>query len=203
MTVPKPEFFYDVPQRSDAWRELRRGLITSSDFGALMANGTGRDDLLRRVACEIYSGEIEETYENAYMKRGRELEREALATFALIHAVTLTPIGFVRCGRVGCSPDSFIGKNRVVEAKTEKAALLYETLKRDEFPPVHRAQTQGQLWTCERDKIDLIVYARGMPLFHKESGRDEVYIRRLKSAVDRARDEIDIMVRRIKGYGIR
>lgn len=204
MMLAKPEFFYDVPQRSDQWRELRKGLITSSDFAALLTNsGPTRQAVIRRVACELVTGEPAESYENDYMRRGRALEREALATFALVNNVQLTPIGFVRLGRIGCSPDSFIGKSRVVEAKTEKAELFIDTLFRNEFPPQHRAQTQGQLWICERDKVDLTIYCRGMPSFSKQEGRNEQYIRRLRDATRRALDEIDVLVRRIKGYGIR
>lgn len=206
MRRPKPQFYYDVEQRSPEWRALRAKLITASDFNALLANGDGRENLIKRVACEIVTGEPSESYENDYMRRGRALEPEARAKFAMLHDVELIRVGFVMRGKqgaggLGCSPDSLIASNRVLEIKTEKAELLVETFKRNEFPNKHIAQTQGQLAVCGRDKVDLAIYCRGMPLFQKEAGRDERKIKQIEDASDRAWEEIARLVQRIRGWG--
>lgn len=202
----KPEFFYDVEQRSAEWRALRAKLITASDFGALLANGDGRENLIKRVACEIVTGDPSESYENDYMRRGRAMEAEARAKFAMVYDVEPIKIGFVRRGKqgdggLGASPDSLIGKNRVLEIKTEKAEILVETFKRNEFPTKHINQTQGQLGVCEYDKVDLAIHCRGMPLFYRESGRDERKIKQIEDASDRAWEEIARLVQRIRGWG--
>lgn len=206
MKLGKPEFYYDVEQRSPEWRALRAKLITASDFTALLANGEGRENLIKRVAGEIVTGELSESYENDYMRRGRALEPEARAKFSMVYDVELTPVGFVRRGKqsnggIGCSPDSLIGQNRVLEIKTEKVERLIETFKRNEFPTAHIGQTQGQLAVCAYDKVDLVIYCRGMPLFHKEAGRDERKIKQIEDASDRAWEEIARLVQRIRGWG--
>lgn len=201
-----PEFHYDIEQTlpngqaNPAWLQLRCGRIGSTDAAALMANGEGRRKMIYRVASEIVTGIPTESYQNDYMRRGKEQEAEARAAFALRFGCEPKTIGYVTRGRIGTSPDSLIGKNRVLEIKSQRADLLAATLLADKFPTEHHAQTQWHLMVCERDKIDLAIYAPKMPLFHKQAGRDENYIRKLADAADRAWDEIDIIVRRLKGY---
>lgn len=200
----KLEIFADIPQRSPEWYALRCGILTASNFNALLAGGERRmrDTLIRRCAAEIVTGEPAENYDNAYMQRGRDQEAAARAKYALVYDCDPQPIGFARRGRVGCSPDSLIGANKVLEIKTEKAEILVDTLRRDEFPLKHVPQTQGQLWVMKRELVDLAIYAPKMPLFKKTAKRDERYIKNLAAEVDRAYVEIDNLVRRIKGYGI-
>lgn len=197
----KAEYFYDIEQRTPEWRQIKCGVLSSTDAAALLANGEGRKKAIYRVACEIVTGDPAESYQNDYMRRGQAQEAEARAKFALLHGVDPTPVGFIKRGRVGCSPDSVIGKNRVLEIKTEKAELLAETLFRNEFPTKHFAQTQWQLWVAERDLTDLAIFCPRMPLFHKQQGRDERYIRKLSDSVDRAHEEIDVIVKRLRGLG--
>lgn len=204
MAKPKVEIFRDIEQRSPEWYQLRCGLITASTFGALMAVGDekrGRERLIHRVASEIVTGVPEEDYSNAYMERGRRHEPQLRAQYSLSAGVDLEPVAFVRRGRTGCSPDSLIGKDGTLEIKSEKATLLVNTLLRNEFPHRHKAQVQGQLWICERDHGHLAIGCPGMPLFRKVAGRDEPYIKKIAAAVNQAYDEIDIIVRRINGYG--
>lgn len=201
MKLPKPEFFHDIEQSTPEWHQLRCGLLTATDAAALLANGEGRKKALYRVACETITQTPGESYQNDYMRRGKQQEPEARAAFALIHGCDPKPVGFIRRGPIGCSPDSLLPKKRILEIKTQKAELLAETLFRDQFPTEHIAQTQWQLWCAEYDKTDLVIYCPRMPLFHKERGRDEAYIKRLAESVDRALQEIDVIVRRIRGYG--
>lgn len=192
---------HDVEQQSDAWRELRCGRIGSSDASALMANGEGRRKLIYRIASEIITGIPTESYTNAFMERGKAQEAEARAAFALRYGCDPKIIGYVTNGRAGASPDSFIGKNRVLEIKTQRADLLAATILADNFPTEHHAQTQWLLWVCERDKIDLAIYAPKMPLFYKQAGRDARFIARIEQEAARAHAEIDTIVRRLRGYG--
>lgn len=202
MPRAKPEFFHDIQQNTPEWKQLRCGLLTATDAAPLLANGEGRRKAIYRVATEIVTETPAESYQNDYMRRGSAQEAEARAKFALIHSCDPQPIGFIRRGRIGCSPDSLIGKDRILEIKTQKAELLADTLFRGTFPTEHFAQTQFQLWVAERDKTDLAIYCPRMPLFHAERGRDESYIRKLSDSVDRAIEEIDLLVRRIRGYAI-
>lgn len=197
----KPEFFNDIEQRSPEWYQLRAGLITASEYQKLLAKSEdrkGRETLIYRAAGELITGRPAESFENGYMIRGREQEGEARALYALKRKCDPEPIGFVRSGRTGCSPDARVGKDGGVEIKTEAAHLLIATHLRDEFPAKHRAQTQGTLMVTGWRWIDLAIYCPGMPLFLKRAERDEAFIKKLRAELDAANAEIDSIVKRIK-----
>lgn len=198
----------DCEQRSPEWYAARLGLVTASNFQTIMVpigpkGGVplGRKTLLRTLAGEIITGEPAESYTNAAMDRGRIMEDEARDFYSFMNDVECQRVGFVRNGRAGCSPDSFVGTNRMLEIKTAQPNVLIEILEKDEFPNEHKAQCQGGLWVCQKDVIDLSVYWPKMPPFIKEAGRDEVYIAKLASEVARFNDELDALVDRIRRYG--
>lgn len=200
MAAPKVEIFDAIEQRSPEWYQIRAGLITASDYGAILAKGEGkmRDAVIRRVAGEIITGTPAESYTNDYMNRGREQEAEALALYSMRAKCDPVKVGFIRRGRTGCSPDALIDTTGGVETKTEKADLLISTLLKDEFPPKHYAQVMGSIACTDRQWWDLMIFCRGMPPFIKRVDRDPRYIKMLNSELDRAYEEIDILVRRIR-----
>ena len=63
------------------------------------------------------------------------------------------------------------------------------------------AQVQGTLWITKREWWDLPVYWPGMPLFTKRAYRDEPYIQRLATEVDRFNAELDDVVAQIRSRG--
>ncbi len=195
----------DCEQNSEEWLKVRLGLPTASVFSSILAKGEGKmqKSLLYKLAAEIITGAPIESYYSKDMERGHAMEEEARDYYALIFNVEPQRVGFVRNGKKGCSPDSFIGESKILEIKTQRGDLLIETLFKNEFPSEHRAQTQGGLWVCERDKVDICVYWPGMPPFIKEAGRDEGYIRTLSDEVDRFNDELAATVERVRRLGIK
>jgi hypothetical protein len=88
-----------------------------------------------------------------------------------------------------------------LEIKTKLPHLLIEAMLRDDMPPEHRAQVQGQLWIADRDWCDVAIYWPGMPLVVHREHRDTAYIAKLASAVDAFNEELDAVVARIRAYG--
>lgn len=194
----------DVEQGTEAWRRARMGIPTSSSFQCLLANSAekkGRATYMRQLAGEIITGELTESFRNSEMDRGKIMEAEARSFYAFIKNADPTLVGFVRNGDKGCSPDSFIGSDGMLEIKTERADILIETIFKDEFPSKHKAQTQGALWVAEREWIDLIIYWPKMPTFIKRAYRDAAYIATLARAVAEFNEELQAMVARIRAYG--
>ncbi len=197
----------ECEQNSASWYEARRGLVTASEFSTIMANGRGggesvtRKKYLYRLAGEIVTGELAETYNNAIMDRGHAMEGDARDAYAFMKDAEPVQVGFVRNGRVGASPDSFIGENGILELKTKQPSVLIETLFRDGFPPEHRAQCQGLLYVCEREFVDLAAYWPRMPLYVCRAYRDDEYIKTIADAVAKFNDELDALVDRIRNYG--
>lgn len=192
----------DCDQRSEAWYLARMGLPTASEFKAILAQGKGltRLSYMRRLAAEIVTQQPGETFESAAMIRGREMEAEARGFYAFMRDADPQTVGFIRNARKGCSPDSLLGNDGMLEIKTQRADLLIETILKDEFPSEHKAQCQGQLWIAEREWIDLAVYWPGMPFFVKRATRDDAYIAELDGAVETFNAELDAMVEKIRKY---
>jgi hypothetical protein len=189
---------FDVEQGSSEWFKLRLGMPTASNFGTIMASGRGggesmmREQLMNTLAAEIYTGGREETYKSRDMERGNEMEPIARDHYSFISGVEVSQVGFVRrtihrpVGPliVGCSPDAFVGDERVLEIKTLKQSRMIALIKKGLPPTEHRAQVQGLLWVTGRRTCDLMFFCQGLPDMIFKYDRDETYIRELCNAVE-------------------
>jgi hypothetical protein len=201
-----PEFF-DCEQGSPEWFAIRAGIPTASEFATVLAQGKGsnpsatRKTYMLKLAGEILTGAPMENYSNIHMERGKTLEPEARDLYALYHEIEPDRIGFIKNGNAGCSPDSLLSPNGLLEIKTALPHLHLDILLKGEFPPQHKAQCQGNLWIAEREWIDLAVYWPGLPLFVKRAYRDEQYIRDLSRAVDTFNAELADIVEKVRACG--
>ena len=144
---------FDCEQGSDAWHEARRGVPTASRFADVLAGGKQlmRGKYLRTLAGEIITGECAESYSNAHMERGHEMESDAVILYAFEHDVQPMTCGFMRRGRAGASPDRLLGDDGLIEVKSKLPHLQIEVLEANKLPPEHVAQVQGELWISGRD----------------------------------------------------
>lgn len=193
----------DCEQNSPEWFRARLGLVTASVFSDVLAKGEGkmRKSLMNKLAAEILTGEPLESYTNPYLERGHAQEDDARRDYAFMMDAEPTRVGFIRNGDKGCSPDSLLGDSGILEIKTQRADLLIETLRKDTFPSAHVAQCQGALWVAEREWIDIVCYAPGMPLFTKKAKRDDGYIANLAGEVERFNSELAETVEAVRRYG--
>jgi hypothetical protein len=197
------EIFTDIEQNSEAWLRVRAGIPTASQFSTVLAKGEGktRRTYMLKLAGEIITGEPMESFSNVHTERGHEFEPEARDLYAFQTGELLERVAFIKNGRAGCSPDSLIGTDGGAEIKTKLPHLLAEVILRDEAPPEHKAQVQGTLWLTERQWWDIVIYWPRMPLFVKRVFRDEPYIQRLATEVDRFNAELDEVVAQIRRRG--
>lgn len=183
------------------------GIPTASQFATILAKGrdggasVGRRTYMLKLAGEIITGEPMESFSNQHTDRGHEFEPEARDLYAFQTGAQLERIGFIKNGKAGASPDSLIGEDGGAEIKTKLPHLLAEILLKDEFPPEHKAQVQGTLWITGRQWWDIAVYWPGMPLFVKRTQRDEPYIQKIATEVDRFNAELQQTVEYIRRYG--
>lgn len=197
---------FNCEQGTPDWFLCRAGIPTASMFATVMASGRGggesktRAKYMRQLAGEIITGKPIEGYSNHHMERGHEMEPEARDLYAFATDTAPEIVGFVRNGNKGCSPDSLIGSNGMLEIKSKLPDLLIECLERNDFPPEHKSQCQGALWVAEREWIDICVYWPGMPVFINRAYRDEPYIKTMAGAVDQFNDELDALVERVRSY---
>ena len=206
MKPDKMEIF-TCDQGSDEWFAARRGIPTASMFATVMASGKGggesktRRTYLLKLAGEILTEQPMENYSNDDMQRGKDMEDEIRRLYAFEHDAEIERVGFIMRGSMGCSPDGLIGKKRMLEIKSTKPHLLIDVHLRQEFPPEHKAQCQGNLWVAQREEIDIAIGWPKMPLYVQTIRRDEPYIAALAKAVDEFNIELAYVVQQMRRLG--
>src|SRR5581483_2906116 len=209
---PPPEVIetFDCEQRGEDWYALRLGLVTASVLSAVMAGSEERrmrSKLLYRLAAEKITRQPMETFSNDAMARGVALEPEALEHYAFTRGVELERVGFVRRTMrkfggdivVGCSPDSLVGKDGMVQIKTMQPDLLVELVDNGRFPSEHRWQCHGELCFSGRRWCDLMVYWPGFPNPPSwRIERDESTCRQIENEVEKFDWELRELVKRIE-----
>lgn len=140
---------------------------------------------------ERLTGEPAESYTNGHMERGKIMEEEARNAYVFMQDIEPQRVGFIRNGEKGCSPDSLIGNDGLLEIKTKLPHLQLEVLLSECMPSDHVAQVQGQMWVTEREWCDFVSYWPKLPLFVKRIYRDDEYIRFLENAVKDFLEEMD------------
>lgn len=191
---------FDCAQGSEEWHALRAGLPTASQFHAILAKGEGktRRKYMMRLLGERLTGQVAEGFSNKHTERGHAMEPDARYAYAYFYDADPKPVGFIRNGDKGCSPDSLLGNDGLLEIKTKLPELQCEVLLADKCPPEHYAQVQGQLWVAEREWCDFASYWPGLPLFVKRVHRDEEYIKNLDKAVTIFLDELNDLHNQLK-----
>jgi hypothetical protein len=187
-------------QGSPEWFDIRKGIPTSSEFACLLAQGkgggesVGRRTYMYKLAGEIITQEVAESYTNADMERGKVMEPEARAAYEFENDLSVQQVAFIRNGRKGASPDGLVGNDGCVEFKSCSPHILIQRMKLDNFPPEHMAQCQGQLLVSEREWTDCVLYWPKMPRYVKRTYRDEAYIAKLNAAIRQFNEELDALV---------
>lgn len=207
---------FDFEQRTEPWFVVRRGIPTASRFAAVLAEGKDgadaktRDLYMRQLAGERITGQTCETFQSDAMVRGVAMEPAIRDTYAEERMIVPQPCGFVRRTIhnpfgdplvVGCSPDSLIGDDGLLQIKTMRPDLLIDLQDRgaQAFPSGHRAQCQGELWVTGRKWLDLRIGYAGMPIaLTFRVLRDDAYIADLRKAADVFSFQLRQMVERIQ-----
>ena len=164
----------DVLQGTEAWHQLRLGIVTASTVGALItpakiapANNETARGLIAALAAERITGWADEIPMSSDMWRGVMDEPIARAHYAEHHA-PVVETGFVvleRDGiRLGYSPDGLVGDTGLIEIKSRKAKTHLQTILTGTVPTANMAQLQAGLLVSGREWIDYVSWCGGMPM---------------------------------------
>ena len=161
-------------QGTPEWFAARAGIPSASNFDKLITS-TGEPSKSMpgyaiTLAGEKFAGKPLDAWEgNAYTERGKLLEDDARQMYVFLNDVELQRVGFITddSGLYGCSPDSLIGDDGMLEIKCLKAenhikAILYYK-KHQKLPPDYVQQTQGQLLVVGRKWCDLFFFHPDLP----------------------------------------
>jgi hypothetical protein len=165
-----------IQQGGDAWLAARRGMVTASQFGAVVtpkARATAnaaRTTYLCELVTERLTGRAVDHYVTGAMQRGTDAEPKARAWYEITRGVEVRQTGLIvreeTWGRVGGSPDGLVGDDGGIEIKCPLPvnlvrACLYNDIS-DYLP-----QVQGLLWITGRAWWDVVLWGPepGLPAY--------------------------------------
>lgn len=195
-------------QRSEEWFTERLGCVTSSTIadacskGAKGAEASGRRNLRAKLVCEILSGKrAADEYVSWDMKRGEELEPDAVTEYELRQDLPPETVGFVphpTIARAGASPDRLVGDDGILEIKCPRSANHLDYIVKGVPPTEHRKQMLWEMACTGRQWVDFMSYDPLCPphlqVFIVRFQRDNVLIAALEDEVRQFNKEVDELI---------
>jgi len=169
-------------QRSAAWFEARRGMVTASRFDKILTPKEGKpsaqqnaliNELIAESVLPPQEGVILPVTEEMY--EGMKLEGEARCYFELEEAkVPVTQVGFCihDSGLFGCSPDGLCGEDGGLELKVPLAKTHIGYIRDGVLPDAYKNQVHGSMIVTGRKWWSFFSYSRHFEPFHIRVERD-------------------------------
>lgn len=160
-----------IEQGTDEWKQLRLGKATASKIADITARtksgwAASRANCMADLICERLTGLPRESFTNAAMQWGTDMEPEARRTYAFITDAEVTEVAFVDHPSIpnsGASPDGLVGTDGLVEIKCPLTATHIETLLGAEIDGKYVKQMQWQMTCTGRKWCDFVSYDPRMP----------------------------------------
>lgn len=190
----------DCIQGSPEWHAAKLGVASASNFSKILAKGQGktRKAYMLRLAAEILSSEPQETYSNAAMERGIEIEPQAREYYEGLNGVKVEQVGFCKLDdNIGCSPDGLVGTDGGIEIKCPNTTTHITYILADKLPSEYVAQVQGSLWVTDRKWWEFQSFdprLKGRPFWSIRVERDEAYINKLAIEVNQFIIELEELI---------
>lgn len=165
------KYHHDIKQGTEEWHKLRLGRLGGSSSYALLVNGrsetglgAGAMTIICQNAAEIITGYAQETYQNAAMDRGMELEPIARKAYEESVFATVQEIGYISEGSyLGTSPDGLVGDDGMIEIKAPEGPEYVRYSHTREIQKSYLSQMQWGLWITKRKWCDFVVYNHEFP----------------------------------------
>ena len=194
----------EFEQRSPEWFAIRCGKPSASNFDKIVTMdgkpSKQREKYLYQLAGEKVSGIAEETYQNAAMLRGIELEDEARKLYEAITENTVSKVGFCLsdCEEYGASPDGIVGEKGLLEIKCPAISTHVCYLLQNKLPSDYFQQTQGQLLVTGKEWVDFVSHYPGIKPLVIRVTRNEEFLSALMSELKSFCKELNEIVIKIK-----
>jgi len=200
-----------IEQGTAEWFSMRLGKVTATRVADVTAKGKGSAEAAgvrnyrAQIVCERLTGTVEETYINAAMQRGTDLEPLARECYEFLKGVTVEQVAFVdhpTIANAGSSPDGLVGEDGLVEIKCPNTATHIEYLLNGEPPPAYQKQMLWQMACTGRKWVDFVSYDPRLPeelqLFVVRFYRDETAIAEMEAAVIAFNQSVEKMIQDLK-----
>lgn len=192
-----------MEQGSQEWLEARCASLGASQIADALAKtksgwGAGRKNMIAQMVVERLTGQPTESYINAAMQRGIDLEGKARDYYQFLTDSTVEQVGLVKHPTIDnshASPDGLIGDEGLVEIKCPNSATHLEYLTSETLPQKYHLQMQWQMACADRKWCDFFSYDDRFPppldyvLFRVE--RDDEVVAQLEKDVAMFLAEVD------------
>lgn len=173
----------DLEQGSDEWKAIRTGILTASEMKLIItpaqlkvADNEESRQHLYELAAQRSTKYVEPKYISDDMLRGtgdefyaKSIYNDKIAPLQNCGFITNDEWGFT----LGYSPDALVGDDGLIECKSRRQKLQFQTIIAGEMPKDFLIQVQTGLLVSKRSWIDFVSYCGGMPMFPKRIYPDE------------------------------
>jgi putative phage-type endonuclease len=200
-----------MEQRSPEWFDQRRGKVTASRIGDILAtirNGNwaaSRRNYAAELVTERLTGKTAEGFQSDHMQYAIEHEPIARAAYEAHTGLKVVEEGFVphpRLPMCGASPDGLVGDDGLIEIKCLNTANQIETLLKEEVDEKYRLQMIWQMACTGRQWCDFVAFEPHLPkemqLFIKRFTRDEKEIFHLENEVEIFLNDVETTVAQLQ-----
>lgn len=200
----------EIVQGSPEWFALRCGNVTASKVADLVARtktgwGATRANYMAQLVAERLTGTVAESFTNAAMQWGTDMEPQARSTYEFFTNATVEEASFVphaAIAETGASPDGYVGADGLVEIKCPNTATHIETLLTGTVAGKYVTQMQWQMACTGRSWCDFVSFDPRMPatmnMFIKRVARDAEMIASLEKDVSEFLVELRDTVARLR-----
>lgn len=206
------KIYADVEQGSEAWRQLRLGRPTASNFNRIVTkkkcelSAQAVDYALKLCAEKLLNMAAVESFDALpWLERGKELEPMAVKQYEMVHEVKTLAVGFITTddGLLGCSPDRLVVSNQrhAIEVKCPSQHVHLGYLLNgtdDDYKP----QVQGQILVAELERADLYSYHPQMPPALITTTRDDPYQDKLSAALTAFNEQLAFLYEKALKLGV-
>jgi putative phage-type endonuclease len=193
-------------QRSESWFKARLGNPGASEIDNIITSegkpSKSRTDFLYTLAAQRIRGKADESFQSQSMIDGQTKEDEARSLFSLIHNVEIEQVGMIyKDERRLChaSPDGLISEDGGIEIKCPLGKTHTRYLLENKLPTSYYVQIQSSLYISERKYWWFMSYCDGMKPLLIRVEPDKVYQKALAVELELFCDELDNVVKKIRG----
>lgn len=201
-------------QGSPEWHAARVGKVTASRVADVIAKtktgvSASRKNYAAELVAERLTGKPAESYTNAAMQWGIDMEPQARVAYEFLHDAQVVQVGLIDHPTIpmsAASPDGLVGDAGLVEIKCPSTATHIETLLNKAVSDKYIVQMQWQMACTGRAWCDYVSYDPRMPedmqLFVQRVTRDNVRIAELESEVRVFLEEVASTIVKLRKYAV-
>ena len=160
-----------MEQGTAEWFQARLGKVTASKVFEIMSKtktgyGAGRKNYMAELLCQRMTGNREESYINAAMQRGTDLEPVARFAYELKTSYQVSEIGLIDHPTISgfaASPDGLVNEDGMLEIKCPNTATHIDFLQSGKPDGKYQWQMLAQMSCAGRQWCDFVSYDDRMP----------------------------------------